>query len=36
MVANSVCDSEFACRMQWEIALRGKIGLCVLRTNMCD
>jgi hypothetical protein len=36
MVADSVCDSEFACRIQWEIVLWGKIGSCVLRTNMCD
>jgi hypothetical protein len=36
MVADSVCDSKFACRIQWEIVLWGKIGSCVLRANMCD
>jgi hypothetical protein len=30
------CDRDFACRIQWEIVLRGKSGSSVLRANMCD
>jgi hypothetical protein len=30
------CDRDFACRIQLEIVLRGKIGSCVLRANMCE
>jgi hypothetical protein len=36
MVAESVCDRKFDCRIQWEIVLRGKLGLCFLRANICD
>jgi hypothetical protein len=30
------CDRDFACRSQWEIVLREKLGSSVLRANMCD
>jgi hypothetical protein len=36
MFEENVCDIKFDCRIQWEIVLRGKLGLCFLRANIFD